>query len=110
MNYWETLQKIVDNSEIVIDRPKGSAHPRYPEHVYSFDYGELRGTTSQDGAGIDIWIGSKRGEEVVGAINVIDSIKKDSEIKVLLGCTNEDMDVILECHNRGGTSGILIKR
>ncbi len=110
MNYWDTLQKLVEDSEIVIDRPKGSAHPRYPEYIYPFDYGELKDTSSQDGAGIDIWVGSIGGEEVVGIINVIDPVKKDSEIKILLGCTSEDMDVILECHNRGEMSGILITK
>ena len=32
--FWDALDKLVANSEIVIDRPKGSAHPRYPELIY----------------------------------------------------------------------------
>lgn len=110
MNYWETLQKIVDQSEIKIDRPKGSAHLRYPEYIYPFDYGELVGTSSQDGAGIDIWIGSQGGREVTAIINVIDQVKQDSEIKILLGCTEKDMQIILACHNRGGMSAMLIPK
>jgi len=110
MNYWETLQKLVDGSEIKIDRPQGSTHPRYPEYIYSFDYGELKGTTSQDSAGIDVWIGSESGKEVVAIINVIDQVKKDSEIKILLGCTEDDMQTILACYNRGNMSGLLIKK
>jgi len=61
MNYWETLQKIVDGRKIEIDRPQGSAHPRYPEYIYPFDYGELVGTSSQDG--IDVWVGSDKNRQ-----------------------------------------------
>lgn len=110
MNYWETLQKIVDESEIKIDRSKGSEHPRYPEYIYPFDYGELIGTSSQDGAGIDVWIGSGGGKEVTAIINAIDQVKRDSEIKILLGCSEEDVETILACHNSGNMSGLLIKK
>ena len=40
--FWELLDKLVENSEIVIDRPKGTAHPRYPDFVYKVDYGYLK--------------------------------------------------------------------
>ena len=28
--FWDYLQDLVDTSQIVIDRPKGSIHPRFP--------------------------------------------------------------------------------
>lgn len=34
--FWNTLDKLVQSSENVIDRPKGSAHPRYA--VYERDF------------------------------------------------------------------------
>lgn len=45
-------------AEIVVDRPRGSHHPDFPEFVYELDYGYLKGTTSADSEGIDVWIGS----------------------------------------------------
>lgn len=36
--FWNALEELVKNSEIVIDRPKGSAHPRYSEFIYEVDY------------------------------------------------------------------------
>lgn len=101
---------MVDASEIKIDRPKDSAHPRYPDYIYPFDYGYLDGTTSGDGDGIDCWLGSLGGAEVIGVIAVIDAVKGDSEIKVLLGCTDDDMEAILKCHQRGQMDGLLIKK
>jgi inorganic pyrophosphatase len=110
MNFWETLQQVVDDSAIKIDRPKDTAHPRYPDYIYPFDYGYLEGTTSGDGDGIDCWVGSLSGKNVTGVVTIVDQIKKDSEIKILLGCTQEDMQAILVCHQRGSMSGLLTIR
>ena len=52
--FWDALDELVKTSEIVVDRPKGSIHPRFPDFIYRLDYGYLRGTSSMDGAGIEI--------------------------------------------------------
>ena len=57
-DFWKALDELVSNSEIVIDRPRGSAHPRFPNFIYKVDYGYLKNTSSMDGAEIDVWIGS----------------------------------------------------
>ena len=43
------LNELVCNSEIIIDRPKGTAHPRYPNFIYKVDYEYLKNTSSMDG-------------------------------------------------------------
>ena len=57
--FWSNLDRLVDESEIVIDRPKGSSHPKYPNFIYRLDYGYLKNTASMDGTGIDVWMGSR---------------------------------------------------
>lgn len=57
-DFWFTLDKLVDTSEIIIDRPKGTAHPKYPDFIYKVDYGYLKNTSSMDGDGIDVWVGT----------------------------------------------------
>lgn len=32
--FWNALDELVSNSEIVIDRPKGTSHPKYPDFIY----------------------------------------------------------------------------
>ena len=71
---WNALDELVRTSEIVIDRPKGSTHPRFPSFVYRVDYGYLRDTSSMDGAGIDVWVGS--GKKIVDAIICIVDLMK----------------------------------
>lgn len=41
---------------VVVDRPLGSAHPRYPDLVYPVNAGELPGTVSGDGLPIDAYL------------------------------------------------------
>lgn len=108
--FWEALDELVANSEIVIDRPKGTAHPKYPNFIYRVDYGYLKGTSSMDGAGIDVWVGS--GEKEIDAIMcVVDLKKRDSEIKILVGCTEKEKQIIYQTHNETEyMKGILIRR
>lgn len=110
IEFWDALDELVDNSEIVIDRPKGTSHPKYPDFIYRVDYGYLKDATSMDGAGIDVWVGS--GEKNVDAIMcIVDLLKKDSEIKILIGCTDEEENIIYETHNETQfMKGILIHR
>ena len=109
-DFWKALDELVSNSEIVIDRPRGSAHPRFPDFIYKVDYGYLKDTTSMDGTGIDIWVGS--GDKKIDAIMVIvDLMKKDSEIKILIGCTEEEKLEVYKTHNETQyMKGVLIRR
>jgi inorganic pyrophosphatase len=85
-------------------------HPKYPDYIYPFDYGYLENTQSTDGGGIDVWLGSLGTKEVSGIIIVLDPVKCDSEIKIVLGATPIDMDTILSCHHRGSMTGILVPK
>ena len=108
--FWSALDTLVRQSEIVIDRPRGSAHPRYPDFTYPVDYGYLKNTASMDGGGIDVWLGTGNGG-VNAVICTVDLLKKDSEIKILIGCTREETAAIYEKHNDSEyMKGILIPR
>lgn len=108
--FWNAIDELVAQSEIVIDRPKGTAHPKYPDFIYKVDYGYLKNTTSMDGGGIDVWVGT--GEKKIDAIIcIVDLMKRDSEIKILIGCTEEEKDIVYKTHNETEfMKGILIER
>lgn len=109
-HFWTLLDELVSQSEIQIDRPKGSAHPRYPQFIYPFDYGYLTNTTSSDGDGIDIWLGTLANKTPTGIVCTVDINKRDSEIKILLGCTSAEMHNIHAFHTADEQAGILIER
>ena len=108
--FWNALDKLVAQSEIIIDRPKGTAHPKYPDFIYKVDYGYLKNTTSMDGGGIDVWVGT--GEKKIDAIIcIVDLMKRDSEIKILIGCTEDEKAIVYSTHNETEfMKGILIER
>lgn len=98
-DFWNALEKLIDSSEIQINRPKGSAHPKYPNFIYSVDFGYLENTTSMDGDDIDIGGSTSRTEGINGIICTIDLMKKDSEIKILLNCTDTEIEDIIKLNN-----------
>ncbi len=109
-DFWNALDELVNTSEIVIDRPKGSAHPGVPDFIYRVDYGYLKNTTSVDGAEIDVWAGSG-GKEIDAVMCIVDLMKRDSEIKILIGCTEEEKMEVYRTHNeKQFMKGILIRR
>jgi len=105
ISFWQEMHHLVITNSIIIDRPKGSLHPRYPELIYPFDYGYLDNTTASDGGGIDVWIGSLKitahaevGELLTGILCTFDTLKRDAEIKLLIRCTKDDVEVIRSFH------------
>lgn len=109
--FWEYLEKITADNEIVIDRPKGTRHPKYNDMVYPVNYGYIKNTKSMDGQGIDIFVGSDNNKKPDAIICVIDMLKKDSEIKVLFCCTeSEKVEIYNFLNNSEYMKAIMIKR
>lgn len=108
--FWRHLDELVASSEIVVDRPAGSRHPRFPDFVYPHDYGYLAGTRGGDGAGVDLWIGSDPDRRLVGVVVTADLEKRDAEVKLLLGCTPGEVRAIHAVHDHGAQAGALFLR
>jgi inorganic pyrophosphatase len=111
IGFWTAADTLIHESELVIDRPKGSLHPKFPQIIYPVDYGYLKNTTSMDGGGIDVWRGSDAAGKLDAIICTIDLKKKDSEIKLLIGCTRDEKKLIMEFHDLNEyMKGLLIER
>ena len=104
-SFWKAMTELLTTHALIIDRPKGSSHPRYGATVYPLDYGYLENTMSSDGGGIDVWLGSlntvvdiANAKMLTGILCTFDTLKRDAEIKLLIGCTEEDIQIIQEFH------------
>ncbi|MGI6617868.1 MAG: inorganic pyrophosphatase [Saccharofermentanales bacterium] len=42
--------------KVKVDRPLGSSHPDYPEHIYQINYGYVEGVIAPDGEEQDVYI------------------------------------------------------
>jgi inorganic pyrophosphatase len=108
-SFWEHIDRLVSESSVVIDRPKGSAHPKYG-FIYPADYGYLEGTSSMDGGGIDVWRGTSDGASADAVICTVDMMKKDSEIKILISCSEDEKRMIYAFHNQNCMRGLFVSR
>lgn len=109
-SFWQVMDTLIETSKIKIDRPKGSAHPRYPNIIYPLDYGYLENTTGGDGDGIDIWLGTLPDQKFDAIVCTADKHKRDSEIKVLLGCTQKEKETIVNFLLSNEVGAFLINR
>ena len=106
LSFWQAMTELINTHHIIIDRPKGSAHPRYAEVFYPLNYGYVENTTSSDGGGMDVWLGSLdsvmgkyNAKTLTGILCTFDTLKCDAEIKLLIGCNKEEVQVIRDFHN-----------
>lgn len=100
--FWAALDRLAATCPVVIDRPRGSRHPRFDHLVYPLDYGYLKGTSAMDGGGIDLWRGSRADARIGGILCTVDLMKRDTEVKLLIGCTDDEVRTALEFHGNSG--------
>ena len=109
--FWQKLDTLLLSSEVVIERKKATAHPKYANLIYPVDYGYFSETISSDSSEVDLFKGTKKGSTVESVIVAVDILKKDVEVKVLLGCTKEEELEILRFLNQTDfQKTILIRR
>lgn len=109
--FWKLLDEMIASCRIIIDRPKHSRHPSFPHIVYPVDYGYLEGTSSMDGEGIDLWLGSAEEKKLAAVFVTVDMMKRDSEIKLMIGCTEEEIAQVDHFFNDyAGMKALLIRR
>ncbi len=82
---WDRWEQLIRSEGVTLDRPRRTAHPKYPEIIYPMDYGFIRNTTSSDGAEVDVFVGSGV-DRLVGLILTSDYRQGDREIKLLWRC------------------------
>ncbi len=109
--FWQKLDTLYLSSRLVVDRPKGTCHYKFSNLIYPVDYGYLNDTSGSDQAPIDVFRGSNNTTLVQSVAVCADILKKDCEIKLLIGCTEEEEFEILEFLNQTEfQKAVLIRR
>lgn len=92
MKNLEYLNKII---EAKIDRPIGSSHPKYPDHIYLVNYGYIPNTVSGDGKELDCY--------VLGEYKPLSEFKGKC-IAIIHRLNDDDDKLILTPENRNFTN------
>jgi F420 biosynthesis protein FbiB-like protein len=74
------------------------------------DYGYLEGTSSKDGYEIDLWKGALEPKILDGVILTVDLKKRATEIKLLLGCTEVEKQIVLDFQKDRSMQAMLVRR
>ena len=93
--FWQKLDTLYLSSELVINRPKNSVHPQYSNLVYPVDYGYLNANNFDGEEVIDVFKGTGDDLGVQAVVICADILKKDLDVKLLVGCTDEEENSIL---------------
>ena len=101
--FWDRLDELIRSSEIILDRPNRITTP-------PVDYGYLSGTSGGDGDEIDVWKGSLPQTDVDAIVCTVDLRKRDTEVKVLIGCSDAEKKSICEFHTSDRTAALLVQR
>jgi len=96
--FWQKIDTLYLSSDFVLSAPKNSKHPVYDNLIYPVDYGYLHDNNTDES--IHMYKGTLLTSGVDGIIICADILKKDIEVKLLVGCTQEEELKILEFLNQ----------
>ena len=109
--FWQKVDTLYLSSKLVIDRQKNTCHYKYSNLIYPVDYGYLTDTTGSDQSPVDVFRGSLKSNMVQSIAISADILKKDCEVKLIIGCTPEEEVEILSFLNQTEfQKAVLIRR
>lgn len=109
--FWQNLDTLYLSSACKIDRPKGTHHYKYANLVYPVDYGFLSDTMDSGQPPIDVYRGSRKTSQVDALVVSADILRKDCKAKLLIGCTEKEVQDILTFLNQTEfQKAILVRR
>ncbi len=97
--FWQKLDTLFLSSQLIISKEKGACHPQYQNLIYPVKYGRLVGTNGGNSE-VSVFRGSLLSDKVGAAVIAVDILKKELDIKLLSGCTEEEEDSILRFLNQ----------
>ena len=95
--FWQKVDTIFLSSNVNIIRHKGEVHPQFKNLIYPTEYGHLDETGN--GNPISVYMGTKNHSEITGLIVAADILQKTIDVKLLLGCTEEEVNDVLHESN-----------
>lgn len=109
--FWQKVDTLYLSSKLVIDRQKNTCHYKYSNLVYPVDYGYLTDTTGTDQSPVDVFKGSLKSSVVQSIAISADILKKDCEVKLIIGCTpEEEVEILTFLNQTEFQKAVLIRR
>lgn len=108
--FWESLDRLLEEGEIVIDRPQGSLHACFPHVRYPFDCGYLALPLSESGAEMDVWKGSQAPSQVAAILLAVDEHNLELSRGLVVGLNNTELTAVTDFYTQIGLTALPIQR
>jgi inorganic pyrophosphatase len=109
--FWQKIDTLYFSNRLVIAREKGSAHPKYHNLIYPVDYGYLEDTQIEQSEGIAVYKGSGSDYMVTTLVVAADILKKEIDVKLLVGCSPaEEEDILRFLNQTDFQKSVLVRR
>ncbi len=96
--FWQKVDTVFLSSHVNIIRHKGETHPQFKNLVYPTEYGHLEETGNGDP--ISVYMGTKNHSEITGLVIAADILQKTIDVKILVGCTEDEENEVLHFLNQ----------
>ena len=97
--FWQKIDTLYLSSNLVISRHKGETHPNFKNLIYPVEYGHLKDTLGTNMEGLSVYVGSESKTTINGIVVAADILIKSVDIKILVGCNEEEIYEVLHFLN-----------
>ncbi|RCK77070.1 MAG: Nitroreductase family protein [Anaerolineae bacterium] len=108
--FWESLDHLLEEGEVIIDRPQGSLHACFPHVRYPFDCGYLALPLSESGEELDVWKGSGAPTQVVAILLAVDEHNLELNRSLVVGLNAQELEAVTDFYTQIGLTAVPIHR
>ncbi len=109
--FWQKVDTLYLSGTRKVFKKKGEVHDTFKNLVYPLDYARIEDMKSVSGHGVAVYLGSENRNKVSALVVAADILEKELDVKVLAGCTEEEIEEVLRYLNQTDfQKTVLIKR
>ncbi len=109
--FWQKVDTLYLSGTRKVFKKKGEVHDTFKNLVYPLDYARIEDMKSVSGHGVAVYLGSENRNKVSALVIAADILEKELDVKVLAGCTEEEIEEVLRYLNQTDfQKTVLIKR
>lgn len=98
--FWQKVDTLYLSGTRKLIKKKGERHDEFQNLVFPLDYARIVDMKSVSGHGVAVYMGSENRNKVSALIIAADILAKELDVKVLAGCTDEEIDDVLRYLNQ----------
>ncbi len=96
--FWQKIDTLYSSASLEIIHHKGEYHDEYADMVYPVDYGRLKEANNENG--VCVYKGTQKHTAVKAVVVAVDILKRDLDVKILIGCNEEEEEAVLRFLNQ----------